>query len=869
MLEIVDNLIFMGIAASVIALLMLLVAWLGRNVFSGTWFQTGWIIAMLLLVIPVTWIIGRMNVESDFTDKILRLDRFRTVYIGFMDQSLFHILGISPDSAAYSSGLIRTIGDFPVKTVLFILWITGVIVLSAVKLYRYYSFRNMIIQKSEPSDERWIFAIPDQIRSKIKLRDAQIPSPFVFGIFRPTVVMPGHAENKEDICFALMHELLHIERKDLLTKTIAEAVAVLHWFNPFAWVIRNRVTLACENACDEAVADRLNEEGRKGYAMAILDFMDYSAAPEPNYPPTLMSFSGDADHVKTRLKNIMRYKKMSRSALAFSVCVILLVISIGILTGFSLTLSVKNARPDPAAETVPETEPSETVPIESSTETEPVENPPPVTEAYSQEIYVFSKGENTTVVGRNIRESISGYIDSTDEAIRYSSDRTAVAFRVISSETGRTSLYYSDGNNVTSIAEEPTEFHISSDGLTVVYATIDDGSETSVSIRVFRAAVGTSGNTISGQRGVFAISPDANIIAFSPSGSVALFSAADGSLSVTDREGIALAVSGTADFLYRVTEEKGKTVLRADTEEKSTVLFSGTDFSEAGLVRLILDRDRSNALIFSDRKAVTIIDGRRTVAIEKASGMLCPMETTILNRYSLPGNVILSVEEARDGIVGQASVFGVYEGQNRSKGVRIDPEGAVETVSIDGSVIGVSRDAFRVVCASGSGDSVFIDDVFGNKNTEPVDIPGTISSERQVKFAGDRSVYYLTEDGTLHRISSTGKPAMIAGDVSDFALVSVGGRTELFFMTDFRAEQFETPDGPVKRYGRSLYSAEFGAVGISRLVDTFVLRVDSGLYGVIYERVSRRLVGSSGCVASVDIYYGSNGKDFVEILKIG
>ena len=91
MLEIVDNLIFMGIAASVIALLMLLVAWLGRNVFSGTWFQTGWIIAMLLLVIPVTWIIGRVNIESGFTDKILRLDRFRTVYIGFMDQSLSHI----------------------------------------------------------------------------------------------------------------------------------------------------------------------------------------------------------------------------------------------------------------------------------------------------------------------------------------------------------------------------------------------------------------------------------------------------------------------------------------------------------------------------------------------------------------------------------------------------------------------------------------------------------------------------------------------------------------------------------------------------------------------------------------------------------
>ncbi|MEJ1730593.1 M56 family metallopeptidase, partial [Escherichia coli] len=104
-------------------------------------------------------------------------------------------------------------------------------------------------------------------------------SPFVFGVFRPVVIMPSHAVSKENVSYALMHELLHVERRDLLTKSIAEIVAILHWLNPAAWLIRNQINLACENACDEAVAERLDEQERKAYARAILDFMDVSVVP--------------------------------------------------------------------------------------------------------------------------------------------------------------------------------------------------------------------------------------------------------------------------------------------------------------------------------------------------------------------------------------------------------------------------------------------------------------------------------------------------------------------------------------------------------------------------------------------------------------
>lgn len=872
-MEIVDNLIFMGIAASVIAVMMIFVAWVGRNAFSGMWYQTGWIIAMLLLLIPIYWLIGSVRVQPDAFVKTPIAESFREAYVRFMDRPIGSMPGIAPDPSQGSSVESGALMSLPVRTVLFFAWITGVVVLSSWKLIRYYTFRNMIIRRSVPSDERWIFAIPKEIRSKIKLRDASIPSPFVFGIFRPTVVMPAHAENKEDICFALMHELLHIERKDLLTKTIAEIVAVVHWANPFSWIIRNKVTLACENACDEAVAAKLNEDGRKGYALAILDFMDYSAAPEPNYPPTLMSFSGDSDHVKTRLKNIMRYRKMSRAVLAVSVGVIIFVLSVGILTGFSLALSVKSARVEQTAVTVPVESTSPTTPSVSAepiSETQKTEPVPEIVD-YSEELNVVTKGDQTVIIGANICETMAGSLEAEEDSIRFSSDRKCVAFLLKNSFSEESVLYCSDGENLIRVATGVSDFALSSDGALLAYKATEGADESTGPIYMYNTVSGESKEAVSSTSGEFALSPKARAIGASPGSeeSVRVFFPNTGQSLSPDLGGSIIALSDIGDRVYIIGEDRGKPVLSVLLEDKTTELLRGNDFSLLAPQRLILSRDRSVAIVLSEKKAVAFIGGKKTVLFESVSDLLCAAETTILEHRVLPGGFCLSVEEMTDEFPEEVAVFAFDAAKNQSKGILMRFDGSSDAVTIPGKIMTTSKDAYRVLYRVENGNILLEDHVFGNTTPDPIEIKGPLSSADHVAFAHDRSIYYLTDLGQLYRVSVTGKPSLVASGVSDFSLVSVNDRTELYYLTDYREELFEQDGQTFKKYGRSLYAAKHGSVTIGRLVDTFVLRTEAGPYGVIYECVSHKTIGFSGCSASVEIFYSSDGEDFTKIMDIG
>jgi|GEM_PF-1392963 len=874
MIEIVDNLVFMGIAASIIAVLMMLAARVGRGMFSGVWYQTGWIIAMLLLLIPVYWLISSVSIQPEMFEKLPVPSGFRDGYVQFMDRPFAEFFRMLPDKAGISTEESADLTGPTVKTVLFFVWVAGVIVLARWKLIRYYTFRNSIVRRSVPSDERWVFAIPEEIRIKIKMRDAAIPSPFVFGIFRPTVVMPEHAENKEDICFALMHELLHIERKDLLTKTIAECVAVLHWFNPFAWIIRNRVTMACENACDEAVAARLGEDGRKGYAMAILDFMDYSAAPEPEYPPTLMSFSGDSDHVKTRLKNIMKYRQMRRSDKILSVVTILTVMSVGVMTGFVMALSIRSVRADREeipvpVESVPEAEENGLM-----VETEPTEpDPAPLIiepADYSAEVIVFSKGDNTVIAGSNICEKVTGFSAGSVETMRYSTSRKSVAFLSKTGGSDSSDLYYSDGKQALRIAKEVSAFDMSSDGKTVAYRT-GTGEERLGSIVLFSPGTGESIATISLAYGDFALSPHGRAIGYAPSadGAVRVFFHESRQTLTPDVSGSILALSDFGDLIYFVREERGKPLLSVMLEGRTVELLRGSDFSADSPQRLILSGDRTEAIVVSADKVISFSEGNKTTLFENTDKIICSPDTVILDRIVFPGGYTLFVEELREDSKDGVPVFTYNENSDQSFGTLVHSSFYGGRVVVPGKVMAFTSDGYRVIYRTEDDKILIMDDIFGTPTDQRIAMLGSISSADQIAFAADRSVYYLNDDGQLNRIGMNGRTDFVAGDVDEFALISNEKQTELFYLADYCEALMEQGDQTSKIYGRSLYAARHELISAARLIDDFVLRMEVGPYGVIYECISQVPYGSSGCTASVDIFYSSNGKDYSNILEIG
>lgn len=79
--------------------------------------------------------------------------------------------------------------------------------------------------------------------------------PFVTGIVRPTVVLPTEARNWSPARLeaVLLHELLHVRRRDLLTQALARLAVALTWFHPLAWLALRRIRTEAEHATDDAV----------------------------------------------------------------------------------------------------------------------------------------------------------------------------------------------------------------------------------------------------------------------------------------------------------------------------------------------------------------------------------------------------------------------------------------------------------------------------------------------------------------------------------------------------------------------------------------------------------------------------------------
>ena len=138
------------------------------------------------------------------------------------------------------------------------------------------------------------------LRENLYLSD-RVTSPAVYGIFRPKIVLPASTP-EADYPMILAHETAHIRRGDNLFRLIAFVSAALHWFNPLAWVFLRCYLSDAEQACDERVLAKLDEEGRRDYARCLLNQAERRAA----FPA---AFGGAK--LRDRVRRIVSYENLT------------------------------------------------------------------------------------------------------------------------------------------------------------------------------------------------------------------------------------------------------------------------------------------------------------------------------------------------------------------------------------------------------------------------------------------------------------------------------------------------------------------------------------------------------------------------------
>jgi TonB family protein len=143
----------------------------------------------------------------------------------------------------------------------------------AIGLLRLRALRRLGVEAAPNADHdelQWALGTRAEIRY---VPDIQ---PVTCGVRRPVVLLPDNlaAHRPEIQRVVLVHELMHVQRRDWIWMVGEEVVRAVLWFHPGIWWLVSRVRLAREEVVDELTV--LATGQRRAYLEALLAFADAS-----------------------------------------------------------------------------------------------------------------------------------------------------------------------------------------------------------------------------------------------------------------------------------------------------------------------------------------------------------------------------------------------------------------------------------------------------------------------------------------------------------------------------------------------------------------------------------------------------------------
>ena len=223
------------------------------------------------------------------------------------------------------NNLLNQVNDFSVSissrfsgglnTILFLIWIMGVMIMSVLTLHSLNYVRS-IKRSALPLQNQQVKTIYYDCLKELKISHqvqvystAFLKSPVLIGIIHPRIYIPIHLIselNPDDMRFMLLHELQHYRHKDTLIGFLMVISNILYWFNPFIWYALKEIHCDRELACDSAVLQMISTDEYQAYGMTLINFAEKLSSFSS---PLAVGMSGNFRQMKRRILNIAIFRK--------------------------------------------------------------------------------------------------------------------------------------------------------------------------------------------------------------------------------------------------------------------------------------------------------------------------------------------------------------------------------------------------------------------------------------------------------------------------------------------------------------------------------------------------------------------------------
>jgi beta-lactamase regulating signal transducer with metallopeptidase domain len=331
--------------ASVLVALVLLLHLTLRNRLNPRWRHALWLLVIARLLLPF------------LPESTLSLFQFAPspppVVVETVTAPIFQAApeltvempSVPPSPVAY---------PFSAFTLLALSWLVGVLALLVVTLQVNRRFARHVMAAPPVTDPR-LLQLAEAAQCELGLHrrlrlieSAQVQSPAIMGLFRPTLILPQDVLTRfddQELRFIFLHEFAHLKRGDLFLQWLVALLQILHWFNPVLWYAFRRMRSDREPATDALVLSCTGEASKEPYGQVLVKLLEHYH--QRHSLPTLVGILEDKDQFKRRFSLIARF---TRGAYGWSMLGVLLigVLSIACLTK-SKAAANATASPSPAA----------------------------------------------------------------------------------------------------------------------------------------------------------------------------------------------------------------------------------------------------------------------------------------------------------------------------------------------------------------------------------------------------------------------------------------------------------------------------------------------------------------------------------------
>lgn len=318
--ELFKALLITSLAGSALAVVISLLRPITKKLFGYSWHYYIWLCVLFVMLMPVRFSVNTMPAPNIATQTV----QTQQTVAGEQPETTENIVQTAPIQKPQLLQKATVIWDriiYNRMNILAYVWLIGAIALMLLNVVRYVRLNIKIRKNGE------VISCPEtreytDRRINVRIWE-NVASPFITGIFRPTLILPKTELSEEQLHNILRHEMTHFKRHDILYKWFAEFVKCVHWFNPISWYVSKQIASECEISCDMSVTKNMTDSEEMSYVSTILSLLPTGKSKQL---PLTTQMASSKKFLKRRFVMIKNKKTTSRfmSVLSAVIAVIML-----------------------------------------------------------------------------------------------------------------------------------------------------------------------------------------------------------------------------------------------------------------------------------------------------------------------------------------------------------------------------------------------------------------------------------------------------------------------------------------------------------------------------------------------------------------